>query len=228
MIENKFYYDQTYLNIANLTSSTHTMGPGKRAAVWVMGCPFNCPSCYSPNWIPRIQVKLFTPAQLADRLLAWPDITGITISGGEPLLQSKNLHQLILTVKEIRPDVNFILYTGFEYASIIRFPLTDPRRDLISSVDVVIDGRFVESLNDNKGLRGSSNQKIIHITNRLKGYDFETSPRKTEIHIQDGEVHFVGVPDRHASRIPNEMEQIYVRAQDRYRNDQPGRISPAL
>jgi hypothetical protein len=59
-------------------------------------------------------------------------------------------------------------------------------------------------------------------------HDFETSPRKTEIHIQDGEVHFVGVPDRHASRIPNEMELLYVRAQDRYCNDQPGRISPAL
>ena len=63
-------------------------------------------------------------------------------------------------------------------------------------MDVLIDGPYDEKKNDNRGMRGSSNQRILHLTERLKAYDFQNQPRQTEIHLSDGEMLFVGVPPR--------------------------------
>jgi len=66
--------------------------------------------------------------------------------------------------------------------------------ELLAQVDVLIDGPFVQSLNDSVGLRGSSNQRVIHLTSRLKGHDFESQKREVEITITNGELAFIGIP----------------------------------
>jgi anaerobic ribonucleoside-triphosphate reductase activating protein len=66
--------------------------------------------------------------------------------------------------------------------------------ELLEQVDVLVDGPFVQSLNDSVGLRGSSNQRVIHLTSRLNHHDFESQGRDIEITITNGELAFIGIP----------------------------------
>lgn len=64
----------TLLNLTEICSSTHTLGPGKRFVIWVQGCCFNCPNCISPEWIPQKQANLVDPIKLSNYILSIPSI----------------------------------------------------------------------------------------------------------------------------------------------------------
>jgi anaerobic ribonucleoside-triphosphate reductase activating protein len=59
---------------------------------------------------------------------------------------------------------------------------------------VLIDGPYVAALNDQRGLRGSINQRVHYLTNRLRGNDFTSSPRRIEIHLREDYTLLVGIP----------------------------------
>lgn len=183
------------LNIATSWVGTKTLGPGIRSAVWVQGCPFRCPGCISPQWLTNQPARLVTPEVLASELISDPLVTGLTFSGGEPFLQAKALAELARLARASR-DLNIICFSGYTLKQLRELPGSSGAKKLISQVDVLIDGPFIQRLNDNHGMRGSSNQVIHFLTDRLRGFDFEGSPRSTEIHISDGEMMFVGVPPK--------------------------------
>lgn len=185
--------DKSILNLAAICRKTRALGPGARAVIWVQGCPFRCKGCISPEWIPFIPANSYQPIALADALLSDPEISGITISGGEPIVQASALADFIEHARSIR-DINLILFSGYYYENLLAFPEKSPVRRLLGMLDVLIDGPYDEKQNHNLGLRGSSNQRIIHLTSRLSGIDFEQQVRQTEIQISNGEILFVGVP----------------------------------
>jgi anaerobic ribonucleoside-triphosphate reductase activating protein len=186
---------KTMLNIAASCVGTKTLGPGLRSVVWVQGCPFRCTGCISPQWIPEKDNRLVTVDILVNELLADPNISGFTFSGGEPFLQAAGLASLISTAR-VKRDLSLICFTGYRLGDLESLAANPGIWDLLSQIDVLIDGPYDKELNDNRGLRGSSNQKIHHLTDRLKDYDFENQPRNAEIYIRDGEMLFVGVPPR--------------------------------
>jgi anaerobic ribonucleoside-triphosphate reductase activating protein len=181
------------LNIANINPSTRALGPGERGVVWVQGCPFNCHGCIAPEWIPNIPAYLMTPMQAVEKLLASPTITGLTLSGGEPMLQATGL-AILAKIARFYKQLNIICFTGYKYDNLLKNPPSSGVFDLLGEVDVLIDGNYVQKLNSGKGLRGSDNQHIIHLTDRLKKFDLENSPRQMEMHIQAGEIAFIGIP----------------------------------
>jgi len=61
---------------------------------------------------------------------------------------------------------------------------------------VLIDGPYIESLNEGIGLRGSQNQKFHFLTPRLRGFDFEGCSRKIDLHLANDELHMIGIPTR--------------------------------
>ncbi len=183
----------SFLNLAAYCSKTNALGPGCRAAIWVQGCPFRCKGCISPDWIPFTSANQYDPQVLVEQLLADEEITGITISGGEPVMQASALTNFLKYGKSIR-DFNVIFFTGYYLENLRAFPASSPVQQLLKYVDVIIDGPYVENQNDNLGLRGSANQRTIHLTDRLKDYDFEHQIRQVEIQISSGDVLFVGVP----------------------------------
>ena len=66
-----------------------------------------------------------------------------------------------------KPNLTVIIYTGFVREELYKLPEAS---NLLALTDILIDGEYVEELNDNKGIRGSSNQRVIPLTNRLEDY----------------------------------------------------------
>lgn len=180
------------LNIAAIAARTQALGPGTRAAIWVQGCPLKCPGCVAPEWIPFVLAMKLTPQEILERL-DLDTITGLTLSGGEPMEQAAGLAALARLARAER-ELDLICFTGYRYERLVNNPPNSGVAALLAEVDVLIDGPFIQSLNDSKGLRGSSNQRIIHLTSKLREHDFESQTRNIEITITDGELAFIGIP----------------------------------
>ena len=180
------------LNIAAVAARTQALGPGTRGVVWVQGCPLNCPGCLAPAWIPFEPAMERSPQEVLD-MLDLDEISGLTFSGGEPMEQAAGLAELARLARQEK-DLNVICFTGYRYERLLKQPPNSGVPVLLAQVDVLIDGPFIQSLNDSAGLRGSSNQRVIHLTPRLKEHDLDTSRRKLEITVTDGEIAFIGIP----------------------------------
>lgn len=187
--------EKPLLNLAAVCRKTGVLGPGSRAVIWIQGCPFRCQGCISPEWIPFKKAEQYDPQSLAQSLLSDPEISGVTISGGEPVTQSSGIVSFLEYCKRIR-EINVILYTGYYYENLLAFPARSPVQRLLRLIDVLIDGPYVAHENDNRGLRGSSNQRIIHLTDQLIDYEFVIVQRQAEIQISNGVVFFKGVPPK--------------------------------
>ncbi|MEU9573194.1 4Fe-4S single cluster domain-containing protein [Streptomyces massasporeus] len=183
------------LNVAATRVGTHALGPGRRSVVWVQGCPFSCAGCLAPEWIPNRAARRVDPAELADELLADPGVTGLTLSGGEPMAQAAGLAALVRAAQARRP-LSVICFTGYRLQRLRARPPGPGVTELLALVDVLIDGQYVTGLDDGRGLRGSSNQRVHHLTPRLAGcgYDFTGGPRIAEITVDGPAALLVGVP----------------------------------
>jgi anaerobic ribonucleoside-triphosphate reductase activating protein len=113
------------------------------------------------------------------------------------MLQAAGLAQVIRLARQTR-DLSLIVYSGFILERLHRNPPGPGVSDLLEETDVLIDGVYIARLNDNHGLRGSSNQHVHFLTDRLSNYDFEKSPRRIEIHVGTESILNVGVPSIHA------------------------------
>lgn len=184
-----------YLNILNLCEhGTKELGPGLRYGIWVQGCPFRCKGCITPEGLEIKANQIIPINQIVENILEKHSISGITISGGEPFMQASALATLIKAVRDSKPDLSVIVFTGFN-----RGQLDWPEaKELMSYTDVLIDGKYVESLNDNIGLRGSSNQDIHFLTDRLKPYEqyFHSRIRSIEVHMFNTHQRVIGIPNR--------------------------------
>jgi anaerobic ribonucleoside-triphosphate reductase activating protein len=182
-----------YLNVAHICPATRALGPGLRAVLWVQGCCFDCPGCIAPDWIPRRIARLMTPEEAVAHLLAHPQVTGLTFSGGEPMLQAAGLAAVARLARR-RRELSIICYTGFTLEQLRARPPGPGVEDLLGEIDVLIDGPYVAALNDRRGLRGSANQRVHHLTDRLREIDFTNTPRGIEIHLREDHALLVGIP----------------------------------
>ncbi len=180
------------LNVLQLCrNGTRALGPGLRYVIWVQGCPFRCPHCETPegrNFAPNILINV---NELAQDIINRPKIEGITISGGEPMEQAELLANLLELVLAKRPELNVISYTGYQIEQLTK----DDALRFISYLDVLIDGQYIHEKNDNLGLRGSSNQRVHFLTDRLACYAkmFTEDPRKIEIRFKGANVTVIGL-----------------------------------
>lgn len=137
-------------------------GPGRRSVLQMAGCEQRCPGCYVPETHDLNGGLLLSISETAARLLTEKGAPrdGVTILGGEPLLQPTGLLALLQLLKVQGQHIT--LYTGFTLEELqqradVRIP------QLLALTDILIDGPFVKELTDNAGeWRGSTNQRIIH------------------------------------------------------------------
>lgn len=202
-----------FLNIGSVWFGTKALGPGLRAAIWVQGCPFHCEHCISPELIPDKQVHLITPKDVAKMVLSKSKITGLTISGGEPMLQAAGLAKMLEYIKGKR-ELNVICFTGCDFEHLSRYSKGTGIYSLLSEVDVLIDGQYISELDDNRGLRGSANQQIHYLTPALQDDNFEDGPRKIELMVYDTFATSIGVPPKNVTELIQQSFSKFNRRQD--------------
>jgi len=176
---------------------TRTLGPYLRYALWVQGCLQNCPGCMTPDAQPLNGGRDISIHALAKEILSDNKIEGLTISGGEPFLQARALHSLVRLVQMSRP-MGVIVYTGYLLETLQQWPDQNVREDImafLSQIDLLIDGPYVQSLNDGKFLRGSSNQRFHFLSCRYQDIiDQNCNHREVELHMQADNVFLSGIP----------------------------------
>ncbi|MEI7590458.1 MAG: 4Fe-4S single cluster domain-containing protein [Deltaproteobacteria bacterium] len=141
--------DMKKLHIADIHAPVITLGPGRRFVVWVQGCCFDCSGCTSPQWRTSDGGVFTEVEELSQVICKTPNIQGLTISGGEPMLQAGTLAHLVQIVRRRRP-LSVICYTGFDLKA-LENDKEPARMKLISLCDVLIDGPYIAALNDNRG-----------------------------------------------------------------------------
>ena len=103
------------LKYGHIWPKSNVLGPGKRYIIWTQGCFRRCFRCASPELQPIDQGSTINIEVLAQQIINSYDIDGITISGGEPFLQAKELGTLLSKVLRVRPELNVILFTGYKF-----------------------------------------------------------------------------------------------------------------
>lgn len=150
----------------NITKDDMLNGEGLRVVLWLSGCTHACKGCHNEVTWDINGGLLFDEAAKVElyESLSQSYISGITLSGGDPL-HPQNRKEFGELVKEIHtkfPNKTIWVYTGYEYDDIKDL-------DFLSFVDVLIDGKFIEELKDDTvHWRGSSNQKIIDVRASLE------------------------------------------------------------
>lgn len=151
--------------IARILYPVEVLGPGKRIGIWFCGCTKACKGCSNPelwNVQPKYKIDVEDVMRLIRNISNEHHVDGFTITGGDPLEQPEELTVLLEQLKNINDDI--LVYTGFDIEQL--------DTALLKNVSVLIDGKYIEHLNDNSLLKGSSNQRI-HILDERKREKYE-------------------------------------------------------
>ena len=157
------YADIKHCDVAN--------GTGVRTSLFVSGCTHRCRGCFNEIAWDFNYGKEFTDEAVQEILDSCGKsyISGLSLLGGEPMepQNQRALLPLVLRFKEQYPEKTIWCYTGYLYdvdlipGGKVYTPFTE---EMLSCIDVLVDGEFVEALKDiSLAFRGSSNQRILHL-----------------------------------------------------------------
>jgi len=147
-----------------------TLGPGERLVIWTIGCSKQCPKCANPELWHKNSAKdvdVNNLVSIIKQVSSNKMIEGITITGGDPFAQIEELIKILPLLKEITDDV--LVYTGHTVQEAESVLLKSQWETVKRHISVLIDGPYMDELNDNKCvLRGSANQNIIYFDETKK------------------------------------------------------------
>ncbi|MGM9651637.1 MAG: anaerobic ribonucleoside-triphosphate reductase activating protein [Faecousia sp.] len=163
------------MNYAAIKPVDIANGPGVRVSLFVSGCTHHCKGCFQPETWNFDYGQPFT-SQTQEEILGYlaPDyVQGLTLLGGEPMepQNQAGLLPLLRAVKTRLPEKSIWCFTGYTLdKDILPGKLGDwaVTQELLSYLDVLVDGEFVEALkNLSLRFRGSSNQRLIDVPKTL-------------------------------------------------------------
>jgi len=156
-------------------------GPGHRAVVWFQGCRLKCPGCFNPETHSFGGGWRATASALFRELLPGTGLTGLTISGGEPMHQPSGLRDFLRLVNRRRPDWMVGMFTGYtqpeldagrywtigmaqdSYNELLRARIW---REIQKCLDWAVMGRFDSARKTAQGLVASANQQVVYFSSR--------------------------------------------------------------
>lgn len=152
------------ISILEILEDTTVDGPGLRTTIYCAGCPNHCPGCHNPQSWDIANGHITDVDDILETILADP-FADVTFSGGDPMFQAEGFTELAKKIKQ-NSCKNIWCYTGYLFEQLMENPA---QRALLEHIDVLVDGRFVESLkSDELRFRGSSNQRVLDILESLR------------------------------------------------------------
>ncbi len=174
------------LRVHSKIDSSTVNGPGRRAVIWVQGCSLACPGCWNPATHSATRGRHFETSDLQSWLTElWRDgkISGLTLSGGEPLEQAAPIEALVTGLRKAIPSLSIGLFSGYTERELLtgRFRsegLSSAQRaeswmNIRACLDFAVLGRFNERLPSNQPLVSSGNQKLLLVSSRHLLEDFD-------------------------------------------------------
>ena len=163
------------MNYATIKKFDIANGVGVRVSLFVSGCRHHCKGCFNPEQWSFDYGTPFTEDTIEEIIKALDHdyITGLSLLGGEPMEpeHQEGLFLLTQAVRERLPGKTIWCYSGFSFENDLlpgKVGDSEKLRALLSNLDVLVDGKFVEELKDPSLLfRGSSNQNIIDVQKSL-------------------------------------------------------------
>lgn len=161
----KFSSDMSNLSLYVLGKAYDSVvdGEGLRETIFVQGCPHHCEGCHNPeSWANRNpEAKDEFLVDLYKEATENPLWQGVTFSGGEPFLQAQQF--AVLAVNLHASNLDIWCYTGFLLEELLlRSDSDEGVRNLLSQVDVLVDGQFILAQRDlSAHFKGSTNQRVI-------------------------------------------------------------------
>lgn len=148
------------IRVLDILHQTMADGPGLRTSIYCAGCAHGCPGCHNPQSWDFRGGKFMTIDELLATVKA-DEFSNVSFSGGDPFYQVEGFTEL---ARRIKAETNRTIWcwTGFLYEEILE---NERLSQMLPYIDVLVDGPYVEALRDTGLLfRGSSNQRIIHLT----------------------------------------------------------------
>ncbi len=178
------------MNLHSLLEHSRANGPGTRAVLWMQGCGLSCPGCFNPGLKDKKDGTWISTSKALNRVLSIKGITGVSISGGEPTEQLPALLWLLTQLKS-KTDLSILLFSG---RTIEQITAMHGGRELVSLLDVLIDGPFDLAETNPPGVWPSSaGQKIHLLSDRYTLMDFSLLPDMEVVITKEGEVMQTGL-----------------------------------
>ena len=146
-------------------------GLGCRVVIFLSGCPHHCHNCHNPQTWDKDNGKPFTEdtMNLLREYLNHEYISGITISGGDPLYMYNldTTNSIVDMVKNEFSNKNIWIYTGYNFDYDISSDIK--KWDIVKKINILVDGKYIEKLHDVSYVyAGSTNQRLIDIQATIK------------------------------------------------------------
>lgn len=153
--------EETKINLYGTVVDSIVDGPGLRLAIFFQGCPHHCPGCHNPESQLFIDNEFMSVNEVLDKIT--PLTRGITVSGGEPFAQPESLLSLVRAARD-RGVRDIWVWTGYLYENLASSKTVALGAEILSEIDVLVDGPYIEDLHTNDlQWVGSSNQRIIDV-----------------------------------------------------------------
>ena len=147
------------IRLAGIVPESIVDGPGYRLAVFVQGCPHGCPGCHNPATHDPAGGYPADTSEIVEGLGKNPLVRGVTLTGGEPMMQAEALCIIAAAAKE--KGMNVWCYTGYTLEALFREHKPDRMR-LLGLVDVLVDGPYIARERSLELMYcGSKNQRLI-------------------------------------------------------------------
>lgn len=155
------------IRLAGIAYESLVNGPGLRRVFFSQGCKHNCKECFNPETHDFSGGEEMDMDELIQDVLNNPMLRGVTFSGGDPFERAEEFAYMAKAFKG--NNLNIWCYSGYTFEYIMEnFNNRRGWGELISLIDVLVDGKFeVSKKDDGLKFRGSSNQRVIDVQKSL-------------------------------------------------------------